>query len=215
MILINGGSWTGGRRIEAGNYWPDFLKENTTQSVVNLGLGGSSNQRIYRSTVDFLYSTENTVNILIIGWSFIERDELPCFVNDNSNSNYFRITSREVYYKNDLVPDPVKKSIHNIYYKWCFNQNKNIKLFLLNALAIQDICYQKNIKLVNFFSFQNIFNLCDTEDLIVLKNKLNMNLWIEQTMKDYTSDFPLTHTGHTNEDGNRFWADFIMEKIKF
>jgi hypothetical protein len=217
MILINGDSWTGGRlpAVER-KYWPDFLNEKVDTQLINLGIGGSSNPRIYRSTLDFLYSSEDkSIDKIIIGWSGVDRNELSCaFDNDpHPSSNYFKITPEGTYCKHQDVSQAVKDSIHRIYYKWCHSQNKNIKNFLLNAIALQDICKQRNIKLLNFFSFQDIFSMCNTEELIILKSRLNMDFWIKSTMQTSTLQFPVESSRHTNEDGNKFWAEVIFNNL--
>ena len=210
MFLINGDSWTGGRFKPPEKYWTDFLKEKISNDVINLGLGASSNQRIYRTTLNFLYCTNIPIEQLIIGWTCVERDELPSQAND-LNKDYFQITSQGVY---GHASTDVLKNIHEIYYSWCFDQHKNTKEFLLNALAIQDICFHRKIRLLNFFSFQNVFDLCTTEELKTLKSKLDMNLWITKSMRDSTNDFPRLPSGHTDIEGNKFWAEVIFSYLR-
>ena len=78
MILTNGDSWTGGPTYQnLEDTWPHQLSKKYNLPVNNLAWGGVSNQRIFRTTIEYLYSCKENPSHLIIGWSSKERFELP------------------------------------------------------------------------------------------------------------------------------------------
>lgn len=69
-ILINGCSF-----LSNGHYKTHF-KELVNADVVNLAKAGSCNRRIIRTTVDYI-EQHPTVNLVILGLTFFDRQEIP------------------------------------------------------------------------------------------------------------------------------------------
>jgi hypothetical protein len=147
MIVANGCSFTEGYYLDnTESAWPDQLGKLINHSVVNLSQGGGSNQRIFRTTIDYL--TTNTPEYLIIGWTDISRFEFPII-----NGTYARITNTDVLFQEPLVSNPDQQQIHQFYYKNLFNPYLNTIDLLNYIITIQELCYAKNIKHLFFHAF--------------------------------------------------------------
>lgn len=217
MILVNGDSWTGGRLDEDGSvldieYWPNFFEKITNIPITNLGTGGASNQKIFRTTIDFLYNTSQPISHVVIGWSNINRFEITTSSNNSLNFMPDRM------HGDHNIPRPVKEQFKHLYYKWCHNHQTNLKNFLHLVLILQDVCRQKNIQLINFQSFSDnykMIKLYSDDEMINLKNQIDLNFFIESTMQERTKEYPLHKSGHVNEEGNQRWAEILIEKFNF
>ena len=216
MILVNGDSWTGGRHTKNQSvsieYWPNYFEKITNIPITNLAFGGSSNQRIFRTTVDFLYNTTEPISHVIIGWSSIDRFELVTA----SGKSIFLTPSTT--FGDQEVPDEIKKQFKLLYYTWCHNHQINLKNFLHLVLLMQDICRQKNIQLINFQSFNDNLSMVDSlgnKELTNLKNQIDMNFYVKKTMDYTTNQYPKVESGHVNEAGNQRWAEILIEKFNF
>ena len=216
MILVNGDSWTGGRLFNGQpadiEYWPNYFEKITNIPITNLASCGSSNQRIFRTTVDFLYNTTESISHVIIGWSSIDRFEL---VTASGKSIFFTPSNT---FGDSQVPIDVKKQFKSLYYKWCHDHQVNLKNFLHLVLVMQDICRQKNIQLLNFQSFDDnlsMVNRSGNNELINLKKQINTNFYIKDTMENSTKEYPKVESGHVNEEGNQRWAEILIKKFNF
>jgi hypothetical protein len=93
-VYANGCSWTAGNGIDEDasfkfdtfvrEYaWPSILADLLTAKVVNDGVGAGSNERILRTTCEYLQNIpaeEYASLLVVIGWTTGERQEI--FVND-------------------------------------------------------------------------------------------------------------------------------------
>ena len=213
MILINGDSWTKREPAPEGTVlWPDFLKENTGYAITNLALPGSSNQRIYRTTLEALYSTTDSISHLIIGWSSTSRAELP-----SVNGSYLMLSSRgilNIANEKFNLTNNARDQIFKTFYNYCHNDKSATHNLLIMLLSIQDICRQRGIKLLNFFSMYNPILSIDA-DFLKLYDQLDLDLWlhVDSTMQEVLKDFPFEKTIHVGTLGNQRWAEIIKERL--
>ena len=212
MILVNGDSWTKRDPAPEGTtLWTEFLTEETGQEITNIALPGSSNQRIYRTTLEQLYTTNNITH-LIIGWSSIVRTEVPTV-----DGKYLFLTPlRVVNPMKDqyTISDRTKTQIYDLFYRYCYNENIAARSFLIMLLTLQDICKQRNIRLINFHSFNNNFYRLDS-DCKKLYNQLDLSTWvhIDSTMEVELKEFPFEETNHVGTLGNAQWAKILATRL--
>lgn len=226
MILANGCSFTEGYYLNSLDLaWPFQLGEQLNCSTVNLAQGGGSNQRIFRTTLDYL--TKHTPEYLIIGWTDVNRFELPI-----CNGTYARINSNNVLYHEQLKSNPPPKLLQEIYYKYLHNSYLNTDLLLTYILTIQDLCSAKNIKYLSFNAFSP-FNINEVltdyheyykyeqsqlDSKLVdaysqLNNKLSkINNFLHLTMSEYCRGHqaPLDSGGHPTELGHRLFSEYVF-----
>jgi len=204
MILVNGDSWTGGPTYpNLEDHWPYQMAKKYKLDVHNLAWGGASNQRIFRTTIEWLYQTDKLPSHLVIGWTIKERFELPSI-----KGLYCRITPNdgcENFIENNK-PVPGIAKIKNYYYRYSHNERLAQTAFEHNILILQDLCKLKGIKLMMFNSRQ--------EDAKLLDNLLiDETVWIlnpRECMADQLEkQFGHIKSGHTSVEGQHHWADFV------
>jgi hypothetical protein len=76
-IIINGDSYSAPGQSGIKVYG-DFLSEKLGIPVNNVAIHGSSNQRILRSSIEYIHQTRKQYKnpLILIGWSFIHRAEI-------------------------------------------------------------------------------------------------------------------------------------------
>lgn len=159
MILANGDSWSECAYLKnPQSAWPNQLGQMINEPVVNLSFGGSSNDRIFRTTTEELY--KSTPNYLIIGWSNIDRIELTLSNGDHVRCLPWQSVVDDQFYSLELNTLTISESeIHKFYTKHLLNPLLNLKKLFHYILILQDICKLKNIRFVNFFAINdNYFN---------------------------------------------------------
>lgn len=222
MILINGDSYTAGVP-STNNYphhspelWPGKFQELCKKEILNVSEGGSSNYRLFRTTIEQIY--RNELSHVIIGWSHKDRFEFP-----HKNGNYIKVKPTSNVKKHHAthkeMGDLDLKYLHYIYYNTMFNEERNIEDLINFVLILQDLCELKNIKLINFQSFYDNFediHKCSL-DIQSLFSKINQDQWIPSTMKStlekegygkYKSNW-----SYPDAAGNRRWAEIINNFI--
>jgi len=203
MILVNGDSWTGGKTYPSReDLWPSKLA-SWGLDVTNLAIGGSSNQRIFRTTIEYLYSTETTnITHLIIGWSTLDRYEFP-----SESGRYFRITAHGVGIFDNGDPVENIETFRTIYYNHMYSQKLQYQSFYHNLMILQDLCRYKNIKFLNFNS------LWTKPELLTASGYLPNN-WLlppDHSMARYCDElgYGRMESGHTTAQGQTAWAEHV------
>lgn len=166
-ILVNGDSFTHERHFARENKpeltWAYSLKAK------NIALGGSSNDRIFHTTIEHL--NENQVDALVLGWTHWSRYWLT-----GRNGLYFHIGTNYCADDNlkgfDNNDKNVHKPIQEFYMKNCLNEFLNFKRFTNYYLHLQEYCKLKNIKFLNFMSTQP---LPDTNEIKLIASEAHMN----------------------------------------
>lgn len=208
MILINGDSWTGGPTYKnLTDHWPYQMAEKYNLQMTNLAFGGVSNQRIFRTTIEYLYNNKELPTHLIIGWSTRERYELP-----SVEGYYMRITSSACEWFVDIPKKvPSLEIIRELFYKHMYHEELMEKSFINNLLIIQDICKLKDIKLLNFFSAWSNKTLLENQQVDkstwILDPSTSMDLYLRN------KGFGRTPSHHTDVQGQQYWADFVHSHL--
>jgi hypothetical protein len=85
-ILINGDSYSAPNESKI---YGDFLSEHFGIPVKNFARSGSNNQRILRSSIEYLQEVKSEYQnpLVIIGWSFIRRLEVWYYGNNKKLIN--------------------------------------------------------------------------------------------------------------------------------
>lgn len=175
-ILVNGDSFCDERYFTPEEFRKQNQKWTETIGATNIAYGGSSNERIFNSTIEYL--NKNTVDVLIVGWTSWDRHKsnlanglelniCPNGAGDNLNS---------------WLHDKNYMTHVEYYYKYFYNEYLNFKNFLNYYLHLQNYCLSKNIKFLNFFSVPKnmpsgleLYNIAKTGYFkeILEKNKKN------------------------------------------
>jgi hypothetical protein len=208
MILANGDSWTGGRTVPA-DYWPLRLEQTLNRPVKNLARQGSSNQRILRTTLHHLFTEQEPIEQVIVGWTSCDRAELP-----RSQGGHYSITPLKAWAP-ELERAAIAQQLHTVYYQHCHNLQLSLVSFLQGLLILQEICRSRGIALLNFQSFRNNFQSIEPgwPELTALQQQLIQSQWIASTMAESLSQYDLLPSQHPVEEGNKRWAEIIAEHL--
>lgn len=205
MILTNGDSWTGGPTYPSRDtHWPYQLSQKYGLAVKNLAWGGVSNARIYRTTIEYLYSDQPKPTHLIIGWSSNTRAELPTTLG-----LYMRVVPTDsctLFIENDQ-PVPNIVAVKDMYYRDLHNEDLAFSTLVHNMLTIRDLCEFKGIKLGMFNSHRSMPNLPEYASEIESNWILPSYSCMRETLNNL--NFELIESRHTVAAGQVYWADLV------
>jgi hypothetical protein len=240
-ILVNGDSFSHERHFAVDE---SYIEKTWAYSLgaKNIALGGSSNDRIFHTTIEYL--NNNSVDILIIGWTSFSRGWLT--LSNGLNLNILAGSSSDDLLYGHLEKDKkagVWQEYETFYYKKCFNEFLNFKKFLNYYLHLQDYCELKKIKFLNFLSFITFptdlkyfaeFAHMDSANKILKEKGIEYNIkilndLISKFKKDYwinkeigfcysnlakEKGFPLWEDNlHPGLEASQYWGKLIKENL--
>jgi hypothetical protein len=243
-ILTNGCSFTQGYNLTDPQLsWPHQLGKILNQDVINLAIGGGSNDRIYRTTIEFCNT--QMPEYVVVGWTVLSRNDLS-----HSSGTYLRMAPDCKLADDCELPDDLT-SIHQFWIKNLLNEYINFKNLLHYILHLQDYFKTKRISYKFFTALPKnyIYDfLCDSDyafylaqqsfhwkkyrndydqeskethvkyqDLKTLVQKIDLTNWIMHTttMKEYLKEHNYTfdHTAHPDAISHAHWANLIKNII--
>lgn len=148
MTVFNGCSFVEQSHLELEdpgwkkNYWPALV----CPDHVNLAASGASNTRIFRTTLDHIFT--NQVDTLIIGWTGLDREELPC-----ANGDRMRLRADCTSFENDQ--DSISRQVHKTWYVENHNEWLMFEQLVRQILIIQDLCRSRGIVCWMFNAFHH------------------------------------------------------------
>lgn len=244
MILANGCSFTEGYDLKDNTLsWPYQLGKIIDKPVTNLALGGASNDRILRTTIEHLI--EHRPSVVIIGWTDHSRNELT-----HHQGFYLRATAQHCLASSEHIPSDLDH-IHQQWLNYNFNEYINYRSWIYSVLHIEMICKALNIPCKFFSAFGNNYinefnNETNTsllladksyqwrdrklyapektihkewQQLVRLCKQINLDNWIlknSQTMKQYLKSrkYATDDNGHFLADGHRCWAELVVKELQ-
>ena len=118
-LYVNGDSWTFGQELKDGTIddldykfyksWPwHVARQLKIPQLVNEGLGGGSNDRIFRKTIDYIRNYKGNPSELqvIVAWTTYERIEMPVSVKRKHDNGYTEWESVDNEYISILLNNP-------------------------------------------------------------------------------------------------------------
>jgi hypothetical protein len=222
-VIVNGDSYSASN----GQFvYADYIAEKLNLPLVNLAQPGSNNERILRSSVEFLSTTNFNSPLVIIGWSFIRRLEVWYYgsnkkvlgrIPDQSSEkhkNLQLITLDHLINENEATIEQralinedlfIHKQLINFYTDLFlfskFLQKENITYFFFSAAKNSEI---------SIYCFPAIENLnmvqCITQDPNVYK--LHNFFIMDWAKKHDPGASPVT--GHLSATGHKNFADYLL-----
>ena len=178
-LYANGDSWTFGQELKDDiadhldykfyNTWPwHVAQELNIPQVVNEGLGGGSNDRIFRKTIDFVrnYTGNPKELLVIVAWTTYERVEIPINVKRKHDNGYTQWEDDSNEYVSVLLNSPITTKTGNNdtdrllqdYHKnlTVLNSSKvnSIKFFNLQWL-LKQVCENLGVNLQQVYALDN------------------------------------------------------------
>ena len=244
ILLSNGCSFTEGYDLPSKeSSWPYQLGSILNYNVVNLALGGSSNDRIYRTTVEYL-NTHSDPDLAIIGWTIFNRAELS-----SANGLYLRLTNTDALADTTELTQDLS-NVHKFWLTNLYNEYINYRNWLHNILHLQNYFAVKNINYRFFSAFSTNYIMdfitgselallladqsfqwrdrsryapCrdihkEYQELATLVNQIDLSCWVmynKHTMQSFLDTYNCARdaTGHYLEDGHKHWAEQIQKEL--
>lgn len=225
-LLINGDSYSA---LTEHKVYGDFIGKKWNCPVVNIAIQGSNNDRISRSTVEYIESLPgDTKPFVIIGWSFIRRLEV-WYYGDNKNIL-------------NSIPDKADNSIYNKLVTLDFLINQNEATLEQKCLIQEDLFvhkqlvefYTKIFFLANYLESKKIdylfFSGAKNSEVPIhcfpsiekmsMVQKVTNNKRIYNLTDFYIMDYAFKNdpdcdknTGHLSESGHEKFSQYMLENM--
>lgn len=245
MILINGCSFTEGYNLtDPQDNWPNQFGTITQKQVTNLALGGASNDRIYRTTKEWLVTNPQPEHV-IIGWTNFDRSELS-----HHQGLYIRGIPTGSQSEIEYNPDDMD-IVHKHWLSYNLNGWINYRNWLYNVLFLQDYFESHSIPYTFFHAVRdpliisflkqrdNALELADQawqwrdkskykadrkthtefKELVNLCRRVDLDRWLipeNGGLYDHLlyKGFKTDETNHFYGDGYAYWANLLLDKFK-
>lgn len=135
--------------------YPYKLSNILNANFINSALPRSSNDRIFRTTIEDICSLNNKPDIAIIQWSYYDRFETPLLTNDFDKLKLpwkeYRLRDLEWKQYNPYVNIETGISNTNIEVEWKEHKKNSINSFLTKAIALDIFIKSNNIRPIHIF----------------------------------------------------------------
>jgi hypothetical protein len=232
-MMFNGCSFVEQSHLELENdqwrdlYWPALIASDHD----NIAASGASNTRIFRTTIDYIYT--HKPETIMIGWTGLDREELPC-----ANGDRVRLRTDCTSFENDQ--DSMPEPIHDIWYRQHHNTWLSFEQLIRQILMVQDLCRSRGIMCWMFNSFFhnyiaypgqplqynfNVLNekwfhkrLDDLEHVKMLIDQIDLDHWIwppKHTLSQWaqTQHLQFESHGHPALSSQRSIAHYIKDRM--
>lgn len=225
-IFVNGDSYSvpGGLITKVYGHW---LAEHFNVPLVNLSVEGSNNDRILRSSLEWLSNTEYKNPLVIIGWSFLSRMEV-CYYGDNPaiinripdrenvnsrmvtldyllNANQATVEQKALVIDSDTLDKQLLDFYTDLYLFSKLLDSKDINYFFYSAARNTDsevTCYPA------ISGLQIVQDVINNPKIYQLHTHCTMN-WALANDTECSKD-----TGHLSLTGHKLWAEKLLTLIQ-
>lgn len=203
MLYVNGDSHSYGFNAGPAERFSSRVAQRFNLNEINQAIPGASNQRILRTTREFI--NDNQPDLVLIGWSSWEREEWF------HNGMYYDLNSAG----NNLPPELQKQ-----YKEWVIKQDSVV--IDEKSRHCHDMIYdlhlelkQKNIAHLFFNGFYNFFGINDDQQKDWGINYIgpydNDSSYFWNLLKNgYESDKSM----HFTNDAHKFWSEQLIAHIE-
>lgn len=203
ILYVNGDSNSAGAEmLDKKQAWPVLLAQKLDCSLINVARSGASNDRILRTTQEFLANKPRNV-FVVIGWTSWEREEWIY------HGNYYNVNaSGHTQLPEAIMPD---------YKQWVTQQNDQERKF--KSQQFHKKIYLLHQQLIQAHIPHLFFNA-----LMPFQHEENQN-WNDCYLGPYENDlsyywylkkqgFEPTPHNHYLETAQKFWADVLSNYIE-
>lgn len=223
-ILINGDSYSAS--IPNKKVYGDFLSEHFGIPVKNFARSGSNNQRILRSSIEYIQEVKSEYQnpLVIIGWSFIRRLEVWYYGNNKKLINQMPDSLQSRFITLDHLMNVGEATLEQ---KALINEDlfvhKQLMDFYTNLYMFANILESQNLNYVFFSAARNTD--CPLHCFPYIES-LQQVKWVANNPNIFKlHDFCIMHwakendpeshpiTGHLSEDGHKKFSNFILNNL--
>jgi hypothetical protein len=202
MIYVNGDSHSIGLGVDPGKSFAGLVAQHFNLELVNHAKVGASNQRIIRTTREFL--AQNKPTLVLIGWSTWEREEWQYqgqYYNVNSSGHSGLPEELKTRYKQWVA----EQTVDTVDIK---SQHWHQKIYQLHQeLEDQNISHLFFNCMYNFFKIKEPLNWGN--NYLGPYNNDSSYYWYLRN-QEYDTD----KWYHFDKDGHQAWADNLIKFIK-
>jgi len=225
-VFVNGDSYSvpGGLITKVYGHW---LAEHFKVPLINLSVEGSSNDRILRSSLEWLAKTQHTDPLVVIGWSFLRRREVCYYGNDPAminripdrhdtesrmitldyllNTNQASLEQKALVIDSDTLDKPLLDFYTDLYLFSKLLESRNMKYFFYSAAKNTDSevsCYP------GINGLQIVQDVVNNPCIYQLHNHCTMS-WALENDPECSKV-----TGHLSLNGHKLWAEKLLTLIK-
>jgi len=240
LLYANGCSWTAGNGIqEDKNFepgkrldeyaWPKVLADKLGYEVTNSSEGAGSNQRIVRTTVNFVKTIPESQRkdvLVVIGWTTPERGEIYLSDEHVQYPGWYKFNAAQKFsdqfHPSTIVPKEYVKKIDDyqrMYVEHVHSQHANLVNYFQQKYLLANLLQNLGIKHCFFNSLPGIWH----------PDQTMMNFYKEQQASIVTPNMvqvtemhhllrekgiKLSSCVHPMIDGHRVWAEYLETFIK-
>ena len=223
-IFINGDSYS----AEKNNGYGNFLSQIFNIPVKNVALVGSSNDRILRSSIEYIHNLKQQYQnpLIIIGWSFIRRTEVWYYGNNENalkkmpwvgeNNEHAKLCTLDW-----LVPDNLATFEQKLLVNNDLHIHKALTDYYTNIYLFANLLESQNLKYLFFSAARNTD--CPTNCFPFIDSLFQTN-WIKKNPSIYKlhkfcimnwakENDPEAHpvTGHLSTVGHEKFAHYLLD----
>jgi Family of unknown function (DUF6071) len=213
-LLAIGDSFTYGEELsDLNKSWPNRLGEKLGYAVINLGEPASSNDSIIRRLLEYLLTRSDQVDLVVIGWSMLGRQE---FADDVGHYSVWPGYSGNLFQQDGSVWRQGLVKYFNQYHN---RQYYHVR-YLEQVILVQNFLKSRNIKYIMMnvleneyyrrgptFFWQRYFEEIDKNYFIGFDHS-GMVEWTD------AAKCPKGPNGHFLDKGHELVADKIYEHIR-
>jgi len=242
-LFTNGDSWTWGQGLQEDQsdfnpkgHWPEVLGEKLNLEVINIAENGSANERILRSTIEWVVDNKDKINetLFIIGWTISDRwewwsnfkqDWEKCYapycldyehggMEYGLSNKWWGNFHREYFDINKMI---YKTTLNMVYLQSFFKFNNLNYLFFDtwdNHFVETDVTYENRDKVYNpCISHPKLYNELDFDSIVITEDYKSMDQFIRFIFDDYEDAIEQIH-GHPNRKSHQLWTEELYKFIK-
>lgn len=241
-LYANGDSWTFGQELRDDepdhltykfyNTWPWHLAQHCLiPQVVNDALGGTSNHRIYRKTLEYIQNFKGNYEelLVIVAWTTYERKEVPIEIKRDYDNGYTQWEEDSLEYVSVLmnsIPNVntgdslIDRSVLDWHKTSTMlnSQKHNAQEFYNQQWALKNICDNLKINLLQLYALDNPEFVSNNPEAnqkwidIINPYPTSLNRMLMAVENQQPVRAPLRHP---NELGHKYIADTLQSHIPF
>lgn len=242
ILFANGCSWTAGNGISkdpllnnddglvedlkssARFAWPAVLGEKLSYHVINSAVGAGSNERIIRTTLDFVMShppEEYKDLLVVVGWTSVERGEV--YINNGEKAGWHTFNARQTFSdSHPFIPEhEIKTDVdkyQKIYLTHIYDRNVNMMNYYRGVFLLSNVLENLKIKYL-FFNGVPAEPNGSAEDNKSYKREMkkfqNPGIITDITFTKFCAvkKLPLSPCIHPMIQAHSEWANFLFDRI--
>lgn len=219
ILYINGDSYSA--PTKKFKVYSEILEEKLSVPVINDAMAGSSNDRIFRTTLEYIASLQgNEKPFIIIGFSFFTRDEtwvedITAYKHRIKDYSRSQFVSMDWLQRSDITADIMDSIIDQNINQQTVNFYTKLYMLigLLNGMGIPYFMFSaaRNSDYRNL-NWSSLNSLLMYQKICLDSNVVNFSTFsIPQWASE--NNIATTETGHLLEDGHAKFAQYLQSKI--